>query len=158
LRHRWLQLRAVDRFLLADEDNQAGRLSALEQQFLNWFVDLARNGERRVSHRLLSKHHATAEHHPTPAEMLDNCGICVDRGEILVQPSRTPPIKLVMIAATKRTEAELGRIVRAYHRQCKERDVRPTLKGLVAEAHLSRPRLREAWLKEGYKLRHGGRR
>jgi hypothetical protein len=63
-----------------------------------------------------------------------------------------------MITASKPTEAELDEIVRAYHRRCEERDVRPSLKGLVAEVHLSQPRLREAWLAAGFKLQHGGRR
>jgi hypothetical protein len=158
LRRRWLQPGVVDRWLIQGQERLTWCLSTIEQQFLNSFAELVRGGGIRVWHRLLAKHHATAEHNLTPAEMLDNAGICVDRGEILVKPSRTPPIKLVRITASKPTEAELDEIVRAYHRRCVERAVRPSLNKLTDETGLPLRSLRKAWLGAGFKLQHGGHR
>jgi hypothetical protein len=179
VRERWIRQWPYQRLFASWEDDRSRRLSILEQKFFATFAGLGRSGQITTKHRILAKHHPTTNHYSTSPEMFENVGITVDRGEILMQLSRGPCLKIVEIkpdASTKLTgiageamaarpipkrpqkppNEELIPIVRAYHVNCAQDEITPTLKGLQEKMDLPRNWLREAWVEAGYPLLHGG--
>lgn len=158
LRERLTRLWAYQRLSFLCEGDQSRRLSFLEAKFFEDFSNLGKSRRVTTKHRILSKHHPTTEHLSTPSELFDNAGITIDRGEILIQTSRGPCLKLVEInhdvsaaAIGISGEAAVARptdsktIVENYIATEEQAGREPTQRGCATVTGLKRSQVRKVW-------------
>lgn len=161
LRDRWMRQSAYQRLSFLGEDDRSRRLSFIELKFFEILPRLGRSRRVTTKHRILAKHHPTTEHCSTPPELFDNAGITVDRGEILLQPSRGPCVKLVEIyhrasatgiagevAAARpipKHPSDQKTIVEEYIAAAELAGREPTQRGCARVTGLKRSRVRKFW-------------